>query len=127
MAPIKNATVQTCQSYENQSLPCLEFEYDLSFWRSTIVNEFDLVCDRAWLSSMTKSTYQIGYGISSIGIGIISDRYGRLFALKTSVFLEIVSSLSQALSVNIYHFLVSRLFLGIAAYGRFLTSLLLCE
>lgn len=35
----ENATKQTCQSYENASLPCTEFEYDMDGYRSTATNE----------------------------------------------------------------------------------------
>lgn len=34
----ENATRQTCQSYEDPSKPCLEYEYDLNGHRSTIVD-----------------------------------------------------------------------------------------
>lgn len=123
----QNATKQTCNSYEDQSKPCTEWDYDLSFWRSTLIDEYDLVCDRSWLASLAVSVYQMGYAVSAIGVGLLSDKKGRSMAMRTSVCLEIVASLSQALSLNIYHFLFSRFFLGIAAYGRFLTTFLLRE
>jgi hypothetical protein len=41
------------------------------------------------------------------------------------VIIEIFSGIGQALAPNVYVFLASRLFLGIAAYGRFLTGNLL--
>lgn len=76
---------------------------------------------------MTKSVYQIGYGVSSIVVGILSDKCGRIVALKATVILEIIAGISQSLSLNIYQFLIARFFLGIAAYGRFLTCYLLCK
>lgn len=35
----ENFTTRTCQSYENESLPCTEFEYDMDGFRSTIIDE----------------------------------------------------------------------------------------
>ncbi|RWS20638.1 putative organic cation transporter-like protein, partial [Leptotrombidium deliense] len=123
---MKNVTLENeCISYENPNEPCTKWEYDKTVFWSTIVSEFDLVCQRSWFSSVAASSYQVGYAVSAILFGVISDKYGRRFALKISIYLEIVSGFSQAFSVSIYHFLFSRFFLGIAAFGRFFTGFLL--
>ena len=121
----EDANATTCWSYENSSKPCTEFEYDHSFYWSTIIEEFNLVCDRSWFASLAASIFQIGYGVSSIFMGMLSDKYGRLVALKTAVVLELVSGVSMALSRTIYEYLLARFFLGIGCYARFLTGLLL--
>ena len=114
-----------CFTYEGSSEPCREWTYDHSFYKSTIVDEFDLVCDREHFVSMSKSVYQVGYLIASLLSGWMSDKYGRLFTFKCAVILEIFASLSQALSTTIYYFLTSRLFLGIGAFTRFVTAVTL--
>lgn len=117
--------VSKCFLYEGSTEKCTEWEFDHSFYMKTLIDEFQLVCDREHYISMTKSIFQIGYLVASILIGWMSDRYGRLLAFKFSIILEICASLSQALSVNIHHFLVSRLLLGIGCYGRFSAGMLL--
>lgn len=88
------------------------------------MSEFDLVCDRSWFISASKSIYQFGYLVSSILFGMISDRWGRRFAYRSAICLELVASLSQAVSFNIQHFMVSRFFLGLGAYARFLSGMI---
>ena len=119
--------VSKCFEYEGSSEPCREWTYDRSFYKSTLIDEFDLVCDREHFISLTKSIYHIGYMIASILTGWMSDKYGRLFTFKICIIVELIGSLSQAWSPNIYCFMVARIFLGIGAYGRFTTGMLLCE
>lgn len=121
----EDRNVSKCFTYEGSAEKCREWQFDHSFYKKTLIDEFELVCDREGYISLTKSIFQIGYLVASILIGWMSDRYGRLLAFKFSIFVEILSSLSQALSTNIHHFLVSRFFLGIGCYGRFTSGMLL--
>ncbi|XP_029643937.1 organic cation transporter protein-like [Octopus sinensis] len=50
---------------------------------SSIISEFDLVCEKKWLRSTLQSVYFVGYLFGSIVFGVISDRFGR----KRSFFL----------------------------------------
>nr|XP_042906961.1 organic cation transporter protein [Parasteatoda tepidariorum] len=54
----------------NDTMPCSEWIYDNS---ETIVSQWDLVCDREWLISLAKSIYMVGFLISVITFGQISD------------------------------------------------------
>ena len=116
-------------SHKNQCLvnnfTCTEFDHDHSFYRSTIVTEFNLVCDKSWYISSSKSVFQLGYLVSSIFFGLISDKYGRTWAYRSATILELVASLCQALAVNIEMFMVSRFFLGFGGYGRYLSGMLI--
>lgn len=60
-------------------------------------------------------------------IFFLSDKYGRSPTFKSMIFLEILAGFGQSFATSIYIFLVSRCLLGIAAYGRFLTGLLLSK
>ena len=119
--------VSKCFEYEGSDQPCTQWEYDHSFYKSTLIDAFDLVCGREYFISMSKSIYQFGFMVASILTGWMSDKYGRLYTFKISIFVELVASLSQALSPNIYFYLFSRVFLGIGSYGRFTTGMLLCK
>lgn len=123
----EDRNVSKCFQYDGSAEKCTEWQFDHSFYAKTLIDEFELVCDREHYISMTKSIFQFGYLVGSILTGWMSDKYGRLYAFKFAILLEILASLSQALSVNIHHFLISRLFLGIGAYGRFSSGMLLRE
>lgn len=53
---------------------CLRYEFDTSPFDNTIVSEWDLICDRAWLASLTQTILQLGVLIGSILFGFLSDR-----------------------------------------------------
>lgn len=104
---------------------CSNFTYETSVYKRTLVSEFDLVCDRAYFGSLAQSMHQFGYMVSGNLIGFISDRYGRLFSVKLSLILEILAGFAQAFAPSIYWFMGARFFVGIAAYGRFLSCFVL--
>ncbi|CAL1296171.1 unnamed protein product [Larinioides sclopetarius] len=80
-------------------IKCNSWEYDLSFYKSTIVNEWNLVCDKEWLVSMSKTIYMLAFFLSSLINGQLSDRFGRrkvlIFCLSwflAFVFLTLLST-----------------------------------
>ena len=120
--PVHNVSLNNTCYYQvdNSSIPCTHFTYDMDIYDRVLTSEFDLVCDRSWLASMTQTIHQIGYAIAGVVFGLISDRYGRVFSEKIAVSLEVVMGLIQAFSPNMTVYMISRLFFGIASYGRFL-------
>jgi OCT family organic cation transporter-like MFS transporter 4/5 len=56
---------------------CERWNYDRSVFPSTIVSQWDLVCDRAWLVDLVSTVYMVGRLIACIIYGPISDRFGR--------------------------------------------------
>ena len=55
--------------------------YDHSVVTSSVVQEFDLVCQRSYLSSVFSSLYMLGALVGSYLFGWISDRSGRMNSL----------------------------------------------
>lgn len=53
---------------------CVRYEYDPTPFDNTIISEWDLICDRAWLASLTQTILQLGVLIGSILFGFLSDR-----------------------------------------------------
>ncbi|XP_054158725.1 organic cation transporter protein-like [Oppia nitens] len=88
-------------------------------------NQWHLICNRRELSSLTESLHMLGYGMGAIIFGYLSGRFGRKPVLWIAIILEVLAGLSSALSVNIIHFSISRLVLGMAVNGRYLTSFIL--
>lgn len=87
--------------------------------------QFDLVCDRAWLVSVTHSLYMCGMTLSALLCGHFSDKYGRLPVLWATIIMELIAGLSCAFSVSIVQFMISRFILAVGAYGRYLTGFML--
>jgi len=60
---------------------CMDYEFDHSFWVSTMITEWDLVCERSWLKTLAKLLLFTGFALGSFCSGLVSDRYGRKIAI----------------------------------------------
>ncbi|XP_054158724.1 organic cation transporter protein-like, partial [Oppia nitens] len=104
---------------------CQNWTFDKSVFKSTIIDEFHLICDRQGLASLSQSMYMLGWALGGIIFGILSDRFGRIPVLWITVILEIMAATSSALAVNVTHFMISRFVLGMATEGSYLTAFIL--
>lgn len=62
---VKNSTC-----YED----CVKYEYSQDIFEETLISEFGLICDRAWLASFTQTILMLGFAVGVSIFGWISDR-----------------------------------------------------
>ncbi|XP_073460972.1 solute carrier family 22 member 6-like [Aquarana catesbeiana] len=73
----------SCNRYisllSNATEPCKpgDWKYDLSTYTSTIINKWDLVCEREWLKELAQSIYMAGVLSGAMVYGSLADRFGR--------------------------------------------------
>ena len=88
----------TAQNYSNNCA------YDTSYYGSTIINEWDLVCDQKYLSNLTQTFYMIG-SFMAILSGFCGDKFGRKRMILISLILLfltlLISQVLQITSLNI--------------------------
>ncbi|XP_039634190.1 solute carrier family 22 member 5-like [Perca fluviatilis] len=78
---------------------CLDgWEYDQSMYISTIISEWDLVCDDRWKNPLTSSLYFCGVLTGSFVSGQFSDRYGRKIVLFVTMAVQTVFTFIQVFS-----------------------------
>ncbi|XP_022095073.1 uncharacterized protein LOC110981647 [Acanthaster planci] len=63
------------------SKSCMEWEYHTLYNESTIVTDFDLVCNRKILAETAQSIFLVGMLVGSVVFGYISDVFGRKIVL----------------------------------------------
>ena len=74
---------------------CEKWEYDQTKFQDTIIEKFDLVCDKWFYPNLAQSIFFSGVFVGVFFSGIISDRYGR----KNAMFLFL------SILIGIYHFM----------------------
>jgi len=60
---------------------CSEYVFDHTFWETTIITEYDLVCEKSALPYLAKMVIFSGLALGSFVSGLVSDRFGRKKAI----------------------------------------------
>ncbi|XP_006824129.1 organic cation transporter protein-like [Saccoglossus kowalevskii] len=88
------------------------WEYDRSQYTSTVIQEFNLVCDRDFMGPLEMSISQLGMLLGYMFTGLLSDSKGRLFVITiASIMLAVFGSL-QVVATNFPLHAVLRLLTG---------------
>ncbi|CAL1293372.1 unnamed protein product [Larinioides sclopetarius] len=97
-----------------ETISCNSWEYDYSIYSSTIVSKWNLVCDREWLISMSKSIFIAGVFLSSTLFAYLTDKFGRKPLILVSNVLAITGGISCIFSNSFLMFAISRFFVAAA-------------
>ncbi|XP_075975349.1 organic cation transporter protein-like isoform X2 [Anticarsia gemmatalis] len=123
----------TVESILNQTAPyidsfikCTSWGYDRSEVGNTIISEWDLVCDREYLTSLAESTFLIGVGVGGVVGGWISDKFGRKKILMSMMVAQSVLAILSLLVRSFIQYLLVRLVMGFVSvsvvYAAFVLS-----
>uniref|UniRef100_A0A8C8S0J1 Uncharacterized protein n=1 Tax=Pelusios castaneus TaxID=367368 RepID=A0A8C8S0J1_9SAUR len=121
--PLENLT-----GYSNRSsiplTPCQDgWVYDFS--GSSIVTEFNLVCEDSWKLDLFQSCVNAGFFIGSISIGYIADRFGRKLCLLLTILVNSISGVLMAFAPSYRWMLIYRFIQGLVSKGGWLTGYIL--
>ena len=134
----------SCEIFQNLSLSKAnnyespyECHYDTTYYGRTIITEYDLICDRLYLASLTQTLYMIG-SMTSFFTGFFSDRIGRRLVcffmsllLCVSIFASEIFQIKYfgfTVSVRYMAYLISQFILGFTVYSLdIITYILLVE
>ena len=114
-------------SYDDQQR-CLMSRSDWEYTEPqdfSVTTQFDLICDDAWIISLTTGIYFIGWLFGALILGSIADCYGRKTVYFPCTGLTLIIGFATAFSPNIATVLVLRFFAGILVPGGFLQGIIL--
>ncbi|KAG5894036.1 hypothetical protein JTB14_037882 [Gonioctena quinquepunctata] len=93
---------------------------------STIISDFDLVCDRENLNSFGEMTFLAGVAIGGLVCGVLSDKYGRKRTLMASVLIQSILSTIIAFSPWFLFYAILRALLGFISVSVVFSGFVLC-
>lgn len=98
----------------NETIPCTNgWFYDTSMFPSTVISEFDLVCDRDFYSTVALVLFGMGGLIGNYVFGYMQDSWGRRPSFYAYLILEIVSCALSAITTNFSMWLIMRFVVGL--------------
>ncbi|XP_021549025.1 solute carrier family 22 member 16 [Neomonachus schauinslandi] len=100
------------------SFPCLDgYIYDKSKWDSTVVTQWDLVCNREWFAKMVQPVFMLGVLLGAMIFGYLSDRLGRRLVLWSTSIGVFFFGIAAAFSSDYYGFMIARFLLAMSGSG----------
>ncbi|XP_043199241.1 organic cation transporter protein-like [Amphibalanus amphitrite] len=122
-ASLSEAAAERCRAPDGQ--PCRRWLYDTNFTGSSVVTQWDLVCERRPLLSTIQSVMQFGGLFGSLGAGVLGDRLGRRTVYLAMMTVYVLGALLGSV-VSLYEmFLVTRFASGVGWMGVVSTSFVL--
>ncbi|KAK1793675.1 hypothetical protein P4O66_012028 [Electrophorus voltai] len=116
-------------SSNTSALPVIQcqngWEYNHSTFRSTLVTQFDLVCQTKGLTKVSASIFFAGVMFGAAFYGILCDKYGRKTMLLVSIVSALVFSIASIISTNFSLFMAFRFLTGFSLSGISIISIVL--
>ncbi|XP_032067292.1 solute carrier family 22 member 4 isoform X2 [Thamnophis elegans] len=105
---------------------CLDgWEYSREVYLSTIVTEWNLVCDNDWKAPLTTSLFFVGVLLGSFISGQLSDKFGRKAILFATMGVQTGFSFLQIFSTSWEMFTVLFLIVGMGQISNYVVAFIL--
>ncbi|XP_075852129.1 solute carrier family 22 member 4 [Microcebus murinus] len=105
---------------------CLDgWEFSQDVYLSTIVTEWNLVCEDNWRTPLTTSLFFVGVLLGSFVCGQLSDRFGRKNILFSTMAVQTGFSFLQIFSVNWEMFTVLFVIVGMGQISNYVVAFIL--
>lgn len=101
------------------------WEYDKSTYMSTIVTEWNLVCDDGWKAPLPSSVSSGGVLAGSLISGQLSDRFGRKIVLFAALLFHNAVCILQTFSPSFLVFIALQIVVGMSRISLYISAFVL--
>ncbi|KAM3602369.1 uncharacterized protein V6R79_002793 [Siganus canaliculatus] len=101
------------------------WEYSTETFQSTIVTEWDLVCDDASVNNLGSSIYMFGLLVGALLFGTLADKYGRRIIILVGLAIQAVFGVGAAFAPNFYVYTALRFLVGTSVSGVIMNAFVL--
>lgn len=106
--------VRTSMEPVNVTIPCPNgWNYDKSIFASTVVSEWDLVCDKDYYTTLALVLFGVGGLIGNYIFGYLQDSWGRRPSFYMYFIIEVVACGLSAVAPNFTIWLILRVIVGL--------------
>ncbi|XP_062565693.1 organic cation transporter protein isoform X2 [Armigeres subalbatus] len=120
-----NYTCASNSSLDKCSSECTSWNYDTSVFSSTIVSEWNLVCEKASLVNLSQTIFMFGILVGGVVFGSLADKFGRRPPMVIAVIVQLISGVGTAYIPWFWGFVVLRFITAVATGGTMVTSFVL--
>ncbi|KAM4770788.1 solute carrier family 22 member 16 [Rhinophrynus dorsalis] len=93
------------------------YYYDPTNLDSSVVTDWDLVCEREWLAKLIQPTFMLGVLIGAVVFGDIADRVGRRLIMWFTSCGQFLFGVAVAFTFDYYSFVIVRFLLAMVSSG----------
>ena len=104
---------------------CAAWAYDPSVYTATASSEYDIVCDRSYLKTLSGTLKMSGLLVGSLVFGWLSDRCGRVSSLTAAGLVLFAGQLANGFSPSYLVFSVMNLVTAAGGMGTYLVAFVL--
>ncbi|XP_043990160.1 solute carrier family 22 member 13-like [Gambusia affinis] len=110
----------------NETTGCRDgWVYGSMLYESTIVTDFDLVCEKSNMAEVTQTVFMTGMLAGSFIFGPVADSYGRKRTTQLPVVVVLIFAVVAGVSPNVHVYNVSQFIVGAALGGYRMNSIVL--
>ncbi|KAJ8304802.1 hypothetical protein KUTeg_018385 [Tegillarca granosa] len=100
------------ESGHNETQSCTSWSYGDEF-KSTILSEWNLVCDKDYLVDTSTTVYMVGNAVGAVTLTSLSDRFGRKHVMLLMLWIQGVIGFGAAYANSYILFTVLRFFIAL--------------